>query len=141
MRRYLVVANQTLGGAHLAHAVSERMEKGPCSFHVLVPATQPSDHVWTEAEARRTAQGRLDRELLWFDGIGAEVTGEVGDARPMQAIADCLREREIDEIILSTLPAGVSRWLKADLLNRALRRFDIPVEHVIGEPAGASRTA
>jgi hypothetical protein len=39
VRRYLVVANQTLGGDQLLEKLRERMEAGPAHFHVLVPAT------------------------------------------------------------------------------------------------------
>jgi hypothetical protein len=136
MRRYLVVANQTLGGKHLEEVVRERLADGPGRFHLLVPATAPQDHaVWTEGEARALAQRRLDAAVDRFRSLGAEVEGEVGDESPLQAIADTVREREFDEIILSTLPPGLSRWLRQDLPHRAERQFDLPVRHVIGDAA------
>lgn len=139
MRRYLVVANQTLGGAHLADIVEERMAEGPCMFHLVVPATPPTDHLtWTEGEANQVASERLERTIVWFRDLGADVDGEVGDARPMLAIGDAMRDGDFDEIIISTLPAGVSRWLNQDLPHRAQRRFKVPVTHLIGEPATAS---
>jgi hypothetical protein len=135
-RRYLVVANQTLGGTRLEEAVRERLADGPSRFHVLVPATVPQDHaVWTEGEARALAQQRLDAAMDRFRSMGAEVEGEVGDENPLLAIADVVREREFDEIILSTLPPGVSRWLRQDLPHRAERQFDLPVHHVVGDAA------
>ncbi len=135
MRRCLVVANQTLGGAHLRDVVTERMAQGPCTFHIVVPATAPEEHAtYTEGEAQEVAQERLDRAMGWFRGLGAEVGGEVGDARPMLAIGDAMIEREFDEIIVSTLPAGVSRWLKQDLVSRIRRKTELPVTHLIGEP-------
>lgn len=134
MRRYLVVANQTLGGPHLIDRVRETLETGPCSFHVLVPATPP-EHVatWTEGEALAVAQERLDAALSRFKELGAEVGGEVGDPNPLEAIADAMREHTFDEIILSTLPPGASRWLKQDLPHRVERSFSVPVTHVVGE--------
>lgn len=135
MRCYLVVANQTLGGEHLAGKVKECMAAGPCRFHVLVPATPPQDHLtWTEGAARSVAEARLQKAVERFRSLGAEVTGEVGDPNPMMAIDDVCRGEEFDEIILSTLPPGASRWLKRDLLHRLERRFAIPVTHVIGQP-------
>jgi hypothetical protein len=135
MRRYLVVANQTLGGEPLADAVRELVQKGSSAFHVVVPATQPADHaVWTEGEAHAIAQERLDRALARFRDLGAEVEGEVGDERPMDAIRDALRGREFAGIILSTLPPGVSRWLGQDLPHRVERTFRLPVTHVVGGP-------
>jgi hypothetical protein len=139
MRRYLVVANQTLGGEHLAETVRGCLAAGAARFHILVPATQPRDHaaVWTEGEARALAQRRLESALGRFRALGAEVGGEVGDERPLQAIQDVVREREFDEIILSTLPPGLSRWLGQDLPHRVERQFDVPVRHVIGDPEPA----
>ena len=138
MRRYLVVANQTLGGEHLAEKVRACLAAGPSSFHVVVPATQPRDHaVWTEGEARAIAQQRLERALDRFKEMGAEARGEVGDEQPLEAIADAMRDQQFDEVILSTLTPGVSRWLKQDLPHRAERGCGVPVTHIIGEPESA----
>ena len=137
MRRYLVVANQTLGGSHLADQVRERMASGPCAFHVLVPATAPADQsVWTEGEAVAVAEERLEAALRRFRELGAEVHGLVGDASPMEAIGDAMADQEFDEIILSTLPPGISRWLRQDLPRRVEKAFDVPVTHVVAEPGG-----
>jgi hypothetical protein len=135
MRRYLVVANQTLGGEHLIERVRECLASGPCRFHVVVPATPSQEHAsWTEGEAVSIAQGRLDRALERFRELGAEADGEVGDANPMLAVEDVLLREEVDEIILSTLPPGPSRWLKRDLPTRMRERLGVPVTHLI-EPA------
>lgn len=136
MRRYLVVANQTLGGAALAEEVHQRARAGPCAFHIVVPATRPSDHlVWTEGEAHAIARQRLEQALRWFDSQGLDATGAVGDAKPMLAIEDALIAQVFDGIILSTLPAGVSRWLRQDLPARVSRHFGLPMRHVISQPA------
>jgi hypothetical protein len=138
-RRYLVVANQTLGGARLAEAVKERLAAGDSRFHIVVPATSPADHaVWTEGEALALATERLERALARFRELGADADGEVGDPSPLEAINDALREEEFDEIILSTLPPGISRWLGQDLIHRVQRSVDVPVTHVIGEETGPS---
>jgi hypothetical protein len=136
MRSYLVVANQTLGGAHLLSAVRERMRAGACRFHVIVPATRPREHAtWTEGDAQALAQERLDQALAAFQELGAPATGEVGDERPIQAIADVLMREPFDEIILSTLPPGMSRWLKMDLPHRVEAVYGLPVTHIIGQPS------
>lgn len=140
MHRYLVVANQTLGGTHLTEKVREALAAGECRFHIVVPATPPQDHAtWTEGEATALAQERLDRALSRFREIAAEVDGEVGDPKPLQAIRDVLQGQEFDEIILSTLPSGPSRWLKQDLPHRVEKAFGLPVTHVTGEPEPAER--
>src|SRR5713226_3647419 len=113
MRRYLVVANQTLGAEQLESEVRKRLAGGACDFHIVVPAVPAKDHLtWTEGEAGAIASRRLERALARFRELGAEVHGEVGDADPMLAISDALLEGRFDELILSTLPPGPSRWLK-----------------------------
>ena len=130
MRRYLVVANQTLGGDHLLSLLRELAEQ-PSTFHVLVPATPPSDHLWTEGEAQTTARRRLEIALERFGAAGLDVTGEIGDPRPLEAIDDVLTREPFDEIVLSTLPVHLSRWLRLDLVHRVETAFGLPVRHVI----------
>jgi GABA permease len=131
MKHYLVVANQTLGGAHLFEELRRRVDSGPCRFHVVVPATFTPDS-WTHTleQARTIAFERLQEALDRFEQLGVEVDGEVGDERPLDAMQDALRRWPCDEIILSTLPSGASRWLKMDLVSRASRTLPIPVTHV-----------
>jgi hypothetical protein len=105
----------------------------------VVPATPPEDHVtWTEGEARAVGRRRLDQAVDLFGRLGADVTGEVGDRNPLLAIEDALRERQFDEIILSTLPPGASRWLKLDLPSRVASRFDLPMTHLTVDPEPAT---
>jgi len=141
MRRYLVVANRTLGGEHLLSKVRQCLAAGPCTFHVLVPASHvTTDLTWTEGHDRVAAEGRLAEALARFRAVGAEVTGEVGDANPLEAIGDVLRRETFDEIILSTLPPGVSKWLGQDLPHRVEKSFPVPLTHIVAaeEPAKAS---
>ena len=140
MRRVLVVANRTLGGGQVLAKLREMAEHGPLQIHVLVPAEPPRDHAWTEGEARHVARERLDAAIARFTDVGMEATGEVGDEHPAEAINDVLiRGETFDTILLSTLPAGLSRWLKFDLVNR-VRGFGIPVIHVVGHPEPAPRS-
>jgi hypothetical protein len=136
MPRYLVVANQTLVGDHLLELLQERAARGDASIHVLVPATVDQTH-WTSDEEtdHALARRRLDLALERFGRLGVEVTGEVGEHLVVDSIMDVLRREPFDEVILSTLPAGVSRWLRLDLLRRVERAVDIPVTHVVGERA------
>ena len=135
MRRYLVVANQTLGGQPLLTRLKSLADDGPVSLFVVVPATPPPHPgAWTHGEAHKIAEQRLATALDAFRALGvAEVDGCVGSQRPMDAIKDALRGREIDEIVISTLPAGVSRWMHQDLPHRVARWFELPVSHVIGQ--------
>lgn len=135
MHRYLVVANQTLGGEPLFSQIRELARAGPSAFHVVVPATAPRDHVWTEGEATVIASSRLESALQRLSALGLEADGEVGDASPMLAIEDAIREHgPFDAIVLSTLPPRISRWLKLDLPHRVEAAFGLRVLHVVGEP-------
>jgi hypothetical protein len=140
MNQYLVVANETLGGSHLVDLVQERLREGPCSFYIVVPATPPRG-TWTydERGARSIARGRLETALGRFRALGADVGGEVGDGRPLDAIRDAMRDGVFDAVLLSTLPPGRSRWLKANLPRRVRAEFGVPVAHVIGVPSDKVR--
>ena len=133
MRRYLVVANRTLGGEHLLDAVRQRMQEGECTFHIVVPASHPSS-TWSEGQVQSQARERLGDALARFAELGATATGEVGDASPVRAIGDVLLQEPIDEVILSTLPAGPSRWLRQDVVHRVQRNYEVPVVHIVAQP-------
>lgn len=137
MQRILVVANLTLGGEQLLATLRDRAQQGPLSVHVVVPA-RPEPNTWFESEEEQVAHARrrLQAALERFGALdGVEVSGEVGDERPIEAIGDALRRLgvEFDEIIVSTLPPGPSRWLGMDLPRRVQRSWDVPVTHVVGE--------
>lgn len=131
-RHYLVVANQTLASEQLLAEVRACLAAGPCDFHIVVPATHPRDHAtWTEGNARALARGRLDAALAQFRDVGAAVEGTVGDESAMLAIGDALRGGSFDHVILATLPAGPSRWLRQDLPHRVERVYGCPVTHIV----------
>jgi hypothetical protein len=134
MSTYLVVAHRTLVEDHLLDHVRSLCEAGECAFHLVVPVTHPRDHAWSEGEVHGLARRRLEEGLSAFGGIGATVTGEVGDANPVYAVATALRGSSVDDwsgIIVSTLPPGISRWLGLDVVSRLKRDFDLPVTHLV----------
>lgn len=143
MPRILVVANLTLGGERLLEELRRRVAGGSTRVHVLVPAgAGASWHASDEAADRTAARARLERALEHYRELGAaEVTGEIGDPRPIEAVDDVLRREAadpFDEILLSTLPPGPSRWLGFDLPRRLQRTTSVPVTHVLArEPASA----
>jgi hypothetical protein len=142
MRRILVVAHKTLGGPHLLEEVGRRVKSGGCEVHVVVPLTHPMG-AFTEASCRAAAERVLAvglRRIRDLDPTGTlAVTGEVGDANPVYAV-QCVvnRGERVDEIIVSTLPRGASRWLLGDVPRRLAKAFpEVSVHHVLGaeEPA------
>jgi hypothetical protein len=141
--RVLIVANRTAATDSLLEAVRRRAGAGPAEFHLLVPATPRGLHrvVDPEVAGRQEAAVQLEHALeLLQEAAGSEVTGHVGDAEPVAAISDTLHERPVDEIIISTLPRRLSRWMRVDLPSK-VRGLGLPVIHVEArrEPAEAAR--
>jgi hypothetical protein len=136
VRRYLVAANQTLGGDHLMERLQALAAGGDCEFHIVVPASaDPTQSFHDQASDHALARRRLDEALEKFGTLGVPVTGEVGDHRAVDAILDVLRRERFDEVILSTLPAGASRWLRLDTVSRVERAVEIPVTHIVATDA------
>jgi nucleotide-binding universal stress UspA family protein len=131
MASYLIVANQTLGGTALTRIVTERAQLEAASIHVVVPATDPADEQPpVSGTAQENAQRRLDEALERLHAAGVEATGEVGAADPMEAIRDAVSAGGYAGLIISTLPAGASRWVHMDLPRRAAREFNQQVEWI-----------
>jgi hypothetical protein len=132
MAEILVLANETIGGKKLLDAVLERAEQGDARFHVVVPLTRPrhGNVIYDEA-VRDSAQVRVDLALAFMREQGIEGTGEVGDGDPLNAAKDAVAEHGIDEIIVSTLPATSSGWLRRDLIQALKDETGLPVEHVV----------
>ena len=148
MHRYLVVANQSLDSDELMDVVRERVTAGPAEFRLVVPATPVKDLASNAMpipmpvmggtptlpappkEARRMAQAKLDAAVRKLTAAGVRVSGAVGDPDPLRAVQEAVGSGEFDEIIVSTLPARVSRWLHQDLPGRLEHTFHLPVTHV-----------
>jgi GABA permease len=143
MRRFLIVANQTLQATELRDELDKRVSAGPCSFFVVVPDSgvlpQPGMWWWatyyahpaTDEEATAQARQRLSRILDGLAALGVPVEGDLGSPDPLEAIGKACADRRFDGVIMATLPRRVSRWLKADLPHQAQRRFGLPVTTII----------
>jgi hypothetical protein len=120
--RVLVVANRTAATPALLEAVRERAARGPARFTLLVPNTAHGLHKLVDPEDQSQSEAEQTLELavpLLEQAAGAEVEGMVGDPEPLAAIQDAINVHGFDEIIISTLPTRVSRWLKLDLPHKA----------------------
>jgi nucleotide-binding universal stress UspA family protein len=131
--RCLIIANKTLPNRQLAEATRERYTRERCAFYVVVPL-DPISHrlTWDEEESIDAARSRLDAFLGHLRERGMEADGEIGDADPVQALQDVTRRLAIDDIIVSTLPPGTSRWLRVDVPARLRRAAGVPVTVVTG---------
>ena len=130
--RVLVVANRTAATPALIEAVRERAARSPATFTLLVPHVAHGLHKVIDAADTDVSESEAVLELaipLLEDAAGGKVEGIVGDPEPLAAIEDAVNLRGFDEIIISTLPARVSRWLKLDLPSK-LTGLGLPVTHV-----------
>ena len=132
MTNILILASETIGGGELLDAVRKRAAEGDARFYVVVPLTRPRHGAVIYDEAvRDSAQVRVDLMLAFMRDEGIEGTGEVGDADPFNAATDAIGAHGIDEVIISTLPATVSGWLRRDLIERLENETGLPVTHVV----------
>jgi hypothetical protein len=154
--RVLVVANQTVGSPRLRAALAERKAAG-ATFHVVVPVTGRSElerlaalccdplggpmavipEIADEETPDDRAQQRLRAQLAQLAEIGATATGEIGDEDPVTAVRDALKRWPADEVLLSTLPSGLSKWLALDLPHRLARKCTTPITTVEATPETA----
>jgi hypothetical protein len=133
VRRFLVVANETVGGRTLRDRITEKAAGYEEQVLVVCPALNSPLKHWTsdEDDARVEAQRRLEASLARLRESGIDARGEVGDADPVQAMEDALRLFGADEIIISTHPEGRSHWLERGVVTTARDRFDVPITHVV----------
>jgi hypothetical protein len=119
--RVLVVANRTAATPALIEAVRERAARGAAGFTLLVPHTAKGLHRLVDPEDQGQSEAEATVELavpLLEEAAGAPVESLIGDAEPLAAIQDAVNLHGFDEIIISTLPKRVSRWLKLDLPSK-----------------------
>jgi hypothetical protein len=133
----LIVAHKTAASRSLLDAVRDRAARGPCWFHLLVPLPAPRGwhHEHDAAEGRRVLTAALP---LLEEAAHRPVDGSVSARHdPMEAIEEALVADEFDEIILSTLPRSISRWLHVDLPHR-VAHLGLPLTTVIADERDAA---
>lgn len=137
--RVLVVANRTAMSDELMEAVVRRVEKGPAEFFLVVPSTPRGASWMTDMNAGNTdAEQSLQGALARWKDAGIEAMGRTGDPDPLAATTDAMNDGEFDEVIVSTLPKHVSKWLRLDLPHKVAHATGLPVEHVSAHEAKAS---
>jgi hypothetical protein len=131
--RVLVVAHKTAATPALIEAVRDRAARSPATFTLLVPnPAHGLEAILDSGDHDRTAEAEQVLELaipLLEDAAGGPVEGMVGDPSPMNAIQDAINMRGFDEVIISTLPARVSKWLHLDLPSK-ITGLGLPVTTV-----------
>ena len=132
-KNVLVVANETVIGAPLLGRIRERAKRGPASFLIISPQSDPTQADHPEAERR------LRRALTVLRADGIDVHGQVAHPDPFTAATQAVRDERVDEIIVSTFAPEKSGWLRRDLVERLRKQTGLPVEHVtLAEPVEAT---
>src|SRR3954463_1908888 len=117
----LIVANRTAAAQRLLDAVERRAAWGPCTFTLLVPDVEHHrDADWTLDTARR----------MLSKAAGTAVAGLAGGPDPFVAVQEAVATGKYDEIIISPLPRGVSKWRRR-VLARRLQRLGLPVTAIV----------
>ena len=121
-KHVLLVANRTAATPTLLDEVRRRAADGPCTFALLIPEVPSADHDWT-----------LDRALPIIAGAaGGPVEALASGSDPLAAVRQALHASHVDEVIVSTLPRRVSRWLRQDLPHR-IEQLGVPVTVITAE--------
>lgn len=131
-KRVLVVADKTADSPDLIEALRRRSESSPAGFTLLVPAV-PHGLAWAADMKAGWSEAveRAERAAARIGGEGLELEDAiVGDPDPFAAVGDVLHAREFDEVVVSVLPRGLSRWLALGLPARLRRSVDLPVIQV-----------
>jgi hypothetical protein len=137
MKTILVVANQTIAGQKLFDTIKRKKdEAGEARFVVCVPRNRPQfGNVIYDDMVHDAAQVRIDLARKFMRQFGIDIVGEVGDPDPYSATLDAVYEWSPDEIIISTLPATASGWMRRDLIERVSDATRLPVTHVEVDPS------
>jgi hypothetical protein len=122
----LVVASVTAGSPELIAALRARAERSPATFTFVVPATRA-------AGGYAAAGKRLEQVLGVLREAGLQADGSVGAEDPVVAVIEVWNPGRFDEIVVSTLPMHLSKWLHAGLPERISKVTGAPVKHVVSE--------
>jgi hypothetical protein len=122
--KLLVVANQTVDSDELYDALHARAEHGAITVTLLVPQ-----------DVQAGSAHRVNAALERLHAAGIEAEAMLGDVDPACAVIEVWDPRRWDEVLVSTLPSGTSRWLRIDLPQRIGRAVDAPVTHIVSQAA------
>jgi hypothetical protein len=124
-RLVVVLGNYTLLSDSLRTRLSAEVSGGDVDVHIVVPVHDSNDldiGLW---------RGRALAERLVAPTVSCTVDAGVGD--PVAVFEKAAAGLHVDEIIVSVLPKGMSRWMESDLVGRLQHLLKVPVEFVAAE--------
>ena len=133
MANILVVANRTAECEELQQALKDRAAQGEAKFTLVVPATAHGVAWAADMHAgEEEAEAHVRKAVEKLRAAGLDVDGQVGDPDPSAAVQDAANQGNYDEVIVSTLPTHLSKWLRLDLPRKVAHATKLPVTHVVG---------
>ncbi len=126
-RSVLVVANVTATSDELLDALEALARRGSARFTLIVPATPFGG-------GRAAADAKLFEAVDRLREAGLEADGTVGNPDPVVAVIEAWDPRRHDEIVVSTLPMKLSKWMHAGLPERIAKLTGAPVTHLVSQP-------
>jgi hypothetical protein len=133
MANVLVVANRTAECEELQQALTERASRGDdVKFTLVVPSAHGFAKAAGSDDASAEAQPHVENAVAKLREAGLDVEGRLGDPDPVAAVQDAHNAGSYDEVIVSTLPTHLSKWLHLDLPRKAAHATGLPVTHVVG---------
>jgi len=121
----LAVANRTLASPTFLDALKARATELERHVFIFVVPQEGGHGI-----AARQARARLTQVIDRARAAGLICAGMIADPDPFNAVMNAVQFFRVDDIVISTLPATRSGWLRADLIERVRRATNKPVEHV-----------
>jgi hypothetical protein len=125
----IVITNDSTGDDALCDTIRNHTRGVSVDIAVVAPALNSRLRYWLsdEDDARRDAEARLQRCVSRLIASGFTTKGRIGDADPLQAIADSLACAPADVLVITTPRPKRAQYLAKDLAARSRRRFGLPV--------------
>ncbi|HNC14797.1 MAG TPA: hypothetical protein PLV77_02735 [Solirubrobacterales bacterium] len=139
--RVLLVADEVFRGSDLADELAAHgTDRGSIGVFVISPAMTHSlidQELGNVDQTVIEASDRLETILAELRKVGISARGEVGDADPMVAIGDGVREFEPDQIMVVTHVDSEREYAEKNLWDRLGTDFHAPVTQLkVPHPAG-----
>ena len=130
-QRILFVAHQACGNPALCAEVRAHAE-GAADVLVVAPVLGSPLHRWTsdDAEDSALAEERLEESIGCLRKHGLRAHGMLGDADPVQAVADALYQFPAEEIVICLEKPERAHWLHRGVVERTKKRFAVPVTKI-----------
>ena len=138
LRRFVVLVVGMLAGPGAGEQIYRLSREQPSTFHFVVPTTVPDYGLtWTEAQARKDANQRLEIMLEFSRAMGIAVDGEVRNTDdPVEGVRAAVAEAEapFDELVVIDRPRGVNRWLAKSKIDQLKLDPGLPIRHFEANP-------